>query len=68
MMDFDQLHAAMQRQVDLGFLPGVATAVLVDGEVADSFCTGWADKEAAIALRPDNIYRIFSNTKLVTGF
>ncbi|HXE50886.1 MAG TPA: serine hydrolase domain-containing protein [Ramlibacter sp.] len=65
--DFDPLHVAMQRQVDLGFLPGVATAVLVDGEVVDSFCTGWADKEAGIALRPDHIYRMFSNTKLVTA-
>lgn len=57
----------MQRQVDLAFLPGVATAVLVGGEVVDTFCTGWADKEAGIALRPDHIYRIFSNTKLVTA-
>jgi len=65
--DFDPLHVAMQRQVDLGFLPGVSTAVLVDGEVVDSFCTGWADKEAGIALRPDHIYRMFSNTKLVTA-
>jgi CubicO group peptidase (beta-lactamase class C family) len=66
-MEFGPLHAAMQRQVDLGFLPGVATAVLVRGEVVDSFCTGWADREAEIALRPDNIYRVFSNTKLVTA-
>jgi beta-lactamase family protein len=60
--NFGPLHAAMQRQIDLGFLPGVATAVLVGGEVVDTFCTGWADKEAGIALRSDNIYRIFSNT------
>ena len=65
--NFDPLHAGMQRQVDLGFLPGVAIAVLAGGEVVDSFCTGWADKEAGIALRPDHIYRIFSNTKLVTS-
>jgi CubicO group peptidase (beta-lactamase class C family) len=66
-MEFEPLHAALQRQVDLGFLPGVATAVLVGGEVVDAFRTGWADKEAGIALRPDNIYRVFSNTKLVTA-
>lgn len=65
--DFDPLHNALRRQVELGFLPGVATSVLVDGEVADSYCTGWADREADIVLRPDHIYRMFSNTKLITA-
>ena len=37
-------------------------AVLVD--VA---CVGWADREGEIALRTDHIFRIFSNTKLVTS-
>ena len=65
--NFDELHSAMRRQVDQQFLPGIATAVLAGGEAVDTFCTGWADKEAGIALRPDHIYRMFSNTKLVTA-
>jgi CubicO group peptidase (beta-lactamase class C family) len=66
-LNFEDLHAAMQRQVDQEFIPGIATAVLVGGEVVDTFCTGMADREAGIALRPDHIYRMYSSTKLVTA-
>jgi CubicO group peptidase (beta-lactamase class C family) len=61
------LHAAMQSQVDLGFLPGVSTALLRGSEVSDIFVCGFADKEAGIPLREDHIFRAFSNTKLVTS-
>ena len=61
------LHAAMRAQVDEEFLPGVATALLRGTEVVDTFCYGYADKEANIALREDHIFRGFSNTKLVTS-
>ncbi|MBA1993861.1 beta-lactamase family protein, partial [Escherichia coli] len=30
-------------------------------------CVGWADKEAQIPLRTDHIFRVFSNTKLITS-
>src|SRR5262249_26334571 len=30
-------------------------------------CIGWADKEAQIPLRVDHIFRVFSNTKLITS-
>ncbi len=63
---FDTLHAAMQRQVDGEILPGVSVAVLRGREVVDRHVTGWADREARIALREDHIFRGFSNTKLVT--
>ncbi len=61
------LHAAMRAQVDNEFLPGVATALLRGPEVVDTFCYGYADKKAGIALREDHIFRGFSNTKLVTS-
>jgi CubicO group peptidase (beta-lactamase class C family) len=61
------LHAAMQAQVDQGFLPGVSTALVRGGEVSDIFVCGFADREAGIALREDHIFRAFSNTKLVTS-
>ncbi len=67
-MNTTALHAAMQAQVDLGFLPGVSTALLRGSEVSDIFVCGFADKEAGIALREDHIFRAFSNTKLVTSF
>lgn len=65
--NFDALHAAMQAQVDQQFLPGVSTVLFKGGDVVDTFCSGFADKEAAITLREDHIFRMFSNTKLVTA-
>jgi CubicO group peptidase (beta-lactamase class C family) len=65
--DFQSAHAAMQRYVDGSFLSGFSSAVLVGRELADVKCIGWADKEARIPLRADHIFRIFSNTKLITS-
>lgn len=57
----------MRRLVDEEILAGVSCAVLVEGELADLRCVGLADRERAVALRPDHLFRIFSNTKLVTS-
>jgi CubicO group peptidase (beta-lactamase class C family) len=65
--DFSALHAAMRAQVDQQFLPGVSTVLMRGREVVDRFCYGSADKEAGIPLREDHIFRVFSNTKLVTS-
>lgn len=65
--DFKGLHGAMQAQVDQQFLPCVSTALLKGREVVDTFCYGFADKEAGIPLREDHIFRMFSSTKLVTS-
>jgi CubicO group peptidase (beta-lactamase class C family) len=65
--DFGALHAGMRTQVDDQFLPCVSTALLHRREVADRFCYGFADREARILLREDHIFRVFSNTKLVTS-
>lgn len=62
---FQALHAAMQSQVDRGFLPGVSTALLRGREVVDRFVCGHADREAGTPLREDHIFRVFSNTKLL---
>ena len=65
--NFGALHAAMQAQVDQQFLPSVSTALLRGREVVDTFCCGFADKEAGIPLREDHIFRMFSSTKLTTS-
>lgn len=65
--DFGPAHAAMQRFVDANILSGVSSAVLVGRELVDVNCVGWADKEAHTPLRVDHIFRVFSNTKLVTS-
>jgi CubicO group peptidase (beta-lactamase class C family) len=65
--DFRSVHAAMQRYVDGNLLSGFSSAVLVGRDLADVTCMGWADKEAAIPLRVDHIFRVYSNTKLITS-
>jgi CubicO group peptidase (beta-lactamase class C family) len=45
----------------------VSWAVLVGREVAETGCVGWADKEAKVPLHADHLFRVFSNTKLVTS-
>lgn len=64
---FAPLHQALQRSVDQQLLAGVSTAVLVGTELVDQHCCGWADREAAEPLRSDHVFRIFSNTKLITS-
>jgi CubicO group peptidase (beta-lactamase class C family) len=64
--DFGPAHAAMRRLVDANILPGVSSAVLVGRDLVDVNCVGWADKEAQSELRVDHIFRVFSNTKLIT--
>jgi CubicO group peptidase (beta-lactamase class C family) len=65
--DFGLAHAAMRRFVEKNILSGVSSAVLVGRDLVDVNCVGWADKEAQIPLRVDHIFRVFSNTKLVTS-
>ncbi|SHL60521.1 CubicO group peptidase, beta-lactamase class C family [Bradyrhizobium lablabi] len=65
--DFGAAHAAMRRYVDANVLSGVSTAVLVGRDLVDVNCVGWADKEAQTPLRVDHIFRVFSNTKLITS-
>lgn len=54
----------MQRYVDQEIIPGASWAVLRGREVVDQQCVGFADREANTVLRPDHIFRAFSNTKI----
>ncbi len=65
--DFSAVHAAMRRYVDHNILSGVSSAVLVGRDLVDVNCVGWADKERGEALRVDHLFRVFSNTKLITS-
>jgi CubicO group peptidase (beta-lactamase class C family) len=65
--DFGAAHAVLRRMVDGNILSGVSSAVLVGRDLVDVDCAGWADKEAQIPLRVDHLFRVFSNTKLVTS-
>ena len=62
--NFADVRAAMQRYVDQDILAGVSWTVLRERDVVDEQCVGLADRETKTALRPDHIFRAFSNTKL----
>ena len=65
--DFRPVRAAMQRYVDQDILAGMSYAVLEGRTLVDLQCLGWADRETRTPLRVDHLFRIFSNTKLVTS-
>src|SRR6185369_7361369 len=65
--DFKPAQVAMQRYIDNNLLSGISWAVMVGRDLVDVNCVGWADKEAQTPLRTDHIFRVFSNTKLVTS-
>ncbi len=65
--DFGAAHAAMRRYVDANILPGVSSAILVGRDLVDLDRVGWADKERGVEMRSDHLFRMFSNTKLITS-
>lgn len=65
--DFGAIRPAMQAYVDKQILAGVSSAVLLGQDLVHLDCVGWADQESGIALRPDHLFRVFSNTKLITS-
>jgi CubicO group peptidase (beta-lactamase class C family) len=56
----------MQRYVDTKRLAGSVTLILRDGKVAYFNTVGKADVENGVAMRPDTIFRIASQSKAVT--
>jgi CubicO group peptidase (beta-lactamase class C family) len=62
--NFADVRAAMQRYVDQDILAGVSWTVLRGRDTVDQQCVGWADREAKTPLRPDHIFRGFSNSKI----
>jgi len=64
--DFAHVHSAMRRYVDADLLAGVSAAVLIGRELADVHYVGWADKEQGTPIRAEHLFRVFSNTKLIT--
>lgn len=65
--DFSAIRPAMQNYVDKQILAGVSSAILHGQDLLYLDCLGDADIEKQIALRPDHLFRVFSNTKLITS-
>ncbi|MFZ6818755.1 serine hydrolase domain-containing protein [Undibacterium sp. Ji22W] len=65
--DFSAIAPAMQSYVDRKILSGVSSAILSGQDVVHFHAAGWADIENQIPLRHDHLFRVFSNTKLLTS-
>lgn len=65
--DFSAIAPAMQAYVDKKILSGVSSALLYGQDLVHLHTTGWADIENQIPLQHDHLYRVFSNTKLITS-
>ncbi|MBC3833139.1 beta-lactamase family protein [Undibacterium amnicola] len=57
----------MQSYVDRKILSGVSSAILSGQDLVHFHAAGWADIENQIPLRHDHLFRVFSNTKLLTS-
>lgn len=66
-LDFSPLHQRLQWYVDEGILPHAFSLVMRGTDVLDYRCFGYMDVETRQPLREDAIYRMFSNTKLITS-
>ncbi len=66
-IDFTPLHERMASYVDREYLPCVSTLIMRGTEVLDYFQYGYMDLESREPLREDAIFRMYSNTKLVTS-
>jgi CubicO group peptidase (beta-lactamase class C family) len=57
----------LQEQVDAGRLPGAATLIWRRGGMAHSSLVGRMDRERAVPMRDDAIFRLYSMTKPITA-
>jgi CubicO group peptidase (beta-lactamase class C family) len=62
-----RLDATMKGLVDKGYVPGVVTYVARHGKVVHQSIYGKSDLSTGAPLKEDTIYRMYSQTKPVTG-
>ncbi|MDE0001335.1 MAG: serine hydrolase [Rhodospirillaceae bacterium] len=65
--DFAPMDEAVQKYLDDDFLAMASSLILKGGEPVDFRLWGHQDREAGIPVAADSIYRIYSNTKIVTS-
>jgi len=65
--DFSAIHQAMQSYVDRDILACCSTLIMQGLDVLDYRTFGYMDCESRLPLREDAIYRMYSNTKIVTS-
>src|SRR5215218_9394668 len=65
--DFSAAHAVLRRHHEERRLSGVSALIFQGTGVVDEFCIGEADIEQGRPMRPDDLHRAQSNTKLITA-
>ena len=66
-MDTTRIDTALQRRIANEELPGACYTIVRGDEIIASNFMGWADREAGEPIGEQHLFRIFSNTKLVTS-
>lgn len=64
---FESIHASLDRWVQLDLIPSAASVVFGGSTVIDEYFTGYQNRETEKLICGDSIYRLFSNTKLITS-
>jgi CubicO group peptidase (beta-lactamase class C family) len=65
--DFTSMHTAIQKYVDDNLLAGASAVVLKDNKIVDYKTWGYSDIESSTAVSEETIFRIYSNTKIITS-
>ena len=66
-MTIAAVNSAMQRYIDEDILSCVSSMVLKGTEIVHESYLGFSDLESQSPVQPDSIFRIASNTKIVTS-
>ncbi len=65
--DFSDMHGAIQKYVDDDLIPGAVAVVFKDNRLVDFNTWGHADIGTRKPFTEDSIFRIYSNTKIITS-
>jgi len=65
--DLPPLRASLLASIEAGELVGASYTVMRRDGIVSAGCVGYADRENSLAMHQDHLFRIYSNTKLVTS-
>ena len=66
-LDFESIHSLLDRWVKQDLIPSAASVVFDGSTVVDEYFTGFQNRETEKPIDGDSIFRLFSNTKLITS-
>lgn len=65
--DFSEIHEAMQKYIDANLVSCLSAVILKGTDVVDFKTWGYMDIEAQTPTTDDAIFRVYSNTKIITS-